>query len=205
MQSEHQELRLTYAQLGARLGISAEAARTLTRRRGWRRIAPNRKGAPTIVALTADDLEGEQWRTEEDRSPPDNVAVSPEPEADSAGQRISEAERRADEANARADAALALADRIGAQLADAGERTDRAMSLLADAETVLKAERARADGLRDKLIGSQAELTLALAAAERARADAREAQKRTEALEQVEDARQARGRWARLRAAWRGQ
>lgn len=38
------ELRLTYAALGARLGITTDAARMLARRRGWQRIQPNRLG-----------------------------------------------------------------------------------------------------------------------------------------------------------------
>jgi hypothetical protein len=184
MQPEHPELRLTYAAIGVRLGISAEAARTLTRRRGWQRIAPNRKGAPVIVVLTAEDLEGEQWRTEEERSPPSNGADIPEHEADSAGQRVEQAERRADEANARADVALALADRLSAQLADAVTRGDRASD--------------RADRL-------ERDLTAALAVADLARAAAREAQDRADVLQRAEEARKARGRWARLRAAWRGQ
>ena len=184
MQPEHPELRLTYVQLGARLGISAEAARTLTRRRGWQRIAPNRKGAPTIVVLSADDLESEQWRTEEERSPQDNGADIPELKADSAGQHVEQAERRADEANSRADAALALADRLSAQLADAVSRGDRASD--------------RADRLEQ-------DLAAARSAAGQARAEASEAQDAAAALRARERAWWGQGRWSRLRAAWRGE
>jgi hypothetical protein len=42
-------LRLTYAQIGDRLGISRDAARMLARHRGWTRQAPNRHGAPVFV------------------------------------------------------------------------------------------------------------------------------------------------------------
>jgi hypothetical protein len=80
------------------------------RHRGWHRIAPNRKRAPTIVVISAEDLQGEQWRTEE-RTNPSSKADTPGPEPDSPGQRIESAERRADEANAWADAALAVAVR----------------------------------------------------------------------------------------------
>jgi hypothetical protein len=49
-------LRLTYAEIAARLGISGDAARQLVRRRGWRRIVPNRLGAPTTVIVPEDEL-----------------------------------------------------------------------------------------------------------------------------------------------------
>jgi hypothetical protein len=69
------DLRLTYAQLAGKLGISNDAARQLVRRRRWRRIVPNRLGAPAIVVVPEDELEAEEWR--QDRpTPPDN-RVSP--------------------------------------------------------------------------------------------------------------------------------
>ena len=168
MQPEHPELRLTYAQIGARLGISAEAARTLTRRR----IAPNRKGAPVIVALTAEDLQGEQWRTEEERTHPSNGADAPELEADDPGLRLGQAERRADEANARADAAIALADRLGTQLADAVTRGDRA------------------DDRADRL---ERDLAAALAAADQARVEAQEARQAAANLQRARRGQEGEG------------
>jgi hypothetical protein len=122
--------------------------------------------------------------------------------------------------------AQGLAEALATQLADAGERANRAVALLADvearvraadgdrrtaegraerAEAATAAERVRADTLRDRLVGAQAELSLAQTAADRAHTDAREALQTVEALRQAEEARKARGRWARLRAAWRGQ
>ena len=64
------DVRLTYQELGERLRISAEAARILTRRRGWRRLAPSRKGAPAIVVVLEDELDAEDWRPDQG-SPPD--------------------------------------------------------------------------------------------------------------------------------------
>src|SRR6516162_7572801 len=132
MHTEHPELRLTYAQLGARLAISPDAARMLARRRAWQRIAPNRRGAPVVVVVSAEALEGEQWRTEPiDLTPnaggntADTGANTVEERAELAEQRAEQAERRADEANARADAALALSDRMGALLADVGSTIER--------------------------------------------------------------------------------
>ena len=84
-------------------------------------------------------------------------------------------DRRA--ADARSDATLALADRTLGQLSDAGTRIDRLECDLADA----------------------------LTAADVARAEAREAQSNAAELRQADAARRARGRWARLRAAWRGE
>jgi hypothetical protein len=41
--SKDEPLRLTYAALGARLGISPDAARMLARRRDWHRVIANRR------------------------------------------------------------------------------------------------------------------------------------------------------------------
>lgn len=54
--------RLTYAQIAARLGISGDAARILVRRRGWRRIMPNRKGGVATIVVPEGALDDEDWR-----------------------------------------------------------------------------------------------------------------------------------------------
>jgi hypothetical protein len=79
-------------------------------------------------------------------------------------------------ANARADAAIALADRL--------------LTQLTEAQTVVTSERSRADELR--------------AALERACAEAARAVQALEERDRADAERKARGRWARLRAAWRG-
>jgi hypothetical protein len=174
--------RLTYAQLGNALGISAEAARTLARRRGWEKQMPNHRGSPVSVLVPDEALESERWR-EADRAEqdigeqvPDDRADITEQRAVMAEQRAVEAGRRADDAARLADTALALADRLSAQLADAGDRTDRL----------------------------ERDLSAALAAAEQARGEARDARRVIDELRQAEETRKARGRWFRLRAAWRG-
>ena len=201
------DVRLTYQELGERLRISAEAARIVTRRRGWRRLAPNRKGAPAIVVVPEDELDAEDWR-------PDQGA-QPDEERTRPGSRVDIAEQRAVEAGQRADAALAVAD--------------RALAQLADAQAALTAERLRGDALRQQLVRADArsdELrTEARAAREhadelqagqdlmmdmhaRALAEAAEQLSRVreaaEGLRQAEADRKARGLLARLRAAVRG-
>jgi hypothetical protein len=184
------ELRLTYAQIGAKLGISADAARMLARRRGWLRQPPNRRGAPVFVLVPEDALEGEQWRTEEESTASntlpndaDERANKAEERAERAERRAEQAEQRANEAHKRADVAVALVDRTLAQLADANARIDQALAQAAEATI-------RADRLRDER--------------DNAEARAQTAHKEAETLRQADTDRKARGRWARLRAAWRG-
>jgi hypothetical protein len=70
---------LTYSQIAARLAISTDAARLLVRRRGWRRITPNRLGAPAIIIIPDEALAAENWRdrptpgveTDRDRASPE--------------------------------------------------------------------------------------------------------------------------------------
>ena len=122
-----------------------------------------------------------------------------------------------DKAHERADIAIALADRTLAQLAEANARADRA-------EQVVARERTRADRaeLAQERLGS--ELAASQIAQSEAVADAaelREAVQKAESdrtavvaitdqavsaaeeLRQANEERKARGRWARLRAAWR--
>jgi phage shock protein A len=106
-----------------------------------------------------------------------------EERAERAERRAEQAEQRGEEANKRADAALALADRSLAQLADA----------TAEANTLREA----IDGLRAKVARTED-------MADQASAQAQEAAGRIAEMERAEVARKARGRWARLRAAWRG-
>jgi hypothetical protein len=130
------DVRLTYQELGARLRISAEAARTLTRRRGWRRLAPNRKGAPAVVVVPVEELDAEDWRPDQG-APPDREWSSPDSRADMAEQRAVEAGRRA-------DAALAVADRTLAQLAEAQATVAVERARVTDLQRDLDAANARA-------------------------------------------------------------
>jgi len=129
------QLRLTYADIAQRLGISGDNARVLVRRRGWFRIIPNRKGQPTIVLVSEADLDAEQQNRKSPHVPPasaDNgqaglselVAlldrtqtklVAAERRADAAEQRAERAEQGAQEATQRAD-------RLEAEIAAARSR-----------------------------------------------------------------------------------
>jgi hypothetical protein len=146
-------LRLTYAEIAERLGISGDAARQLVRRRGWRRIVPNRRGATTTVIVPEDDIAGEQRRdprsADDGDTTPDgnrlelrlalttvdrlsqqlaeaNVKIDQaERWADQAVERADQAMTRADRAETRADAANAAAQEA-AQAAEALRRADDA-------------------------------------------------------------------------------
>ena len=220
---------LTFAELAATRGTSKRAAVMLIRRHGWRR---QRNNAGHTIALvppmwlqrTTDDADGngDGHSTRHGSGHSDGHAASFHAralaaledamsslrdahtdevsalQAAHAGETAAlrdrlddmrrdldaaraETQRVQDDAAARTSAALALADRTLAQLADADGRADRA--------------EARADALQDRLAAAEAD-------ADRARAQAHTAQ---DELRQADVARRARGRWARLRAAWRGE
>jgi len=69
----------------------------------------------------------------------------------------------------------------------------------------VEALRTLADASGAKLVDAEARLAAAEEARRQARAEAQSAQERADALARAEDTRKARGRWSRLRAAWRGE
>jgi hypothetical protein len=176
---------MSYAELGRARGISAPSAKRLSNRRRWRKQAGN--DGTTRVAVPV----GEAVPRETD---PEDISGDVPP--------------------IHTQALAALQDAVSAlraQLADANTRTDRALSLLADAEavltaerqrsvateTALAAERLRADALRDRLDSAEA-------AARRANADAQGALKAAAELRQAVADRKARGRLRRAWDGWRG-
>jgi hypothetical protein len=186
------ELRLTYADIARRLGISNDAARQLVRRRGWRRIVPNRLGAPTTVVVPADELGAEEWRQDRPTSSDNQATTSvtspvdrPSFPGDRPGQTseinrlislLTAAHERGDRAEHRADAADADRRAAEARAEAAEQRADRA-------------ER-RADATQAELAGAQ----VALVGAETR-------------LREAEAARAefwSRSRFARLKGVWRG-
>lgn len=182
---------LTKAELAQRRAISVASATKLIRRSGWRR-QPGNDGR--IRVLVPWDHAG---TSREDSEPPTDHVPGTEGRDSSAAFETAltaiEAAHAAELAAIRAQADASeqgriavqeLADRAMAQLADAGERADRAD--------------ARADRL-------ERDLSSALAVADRARADASKAQDRADELTRAEEARRGQGRWARLRVAWRGE
>jgi hypothetical protein len=106
-------LRLSYAELGARLGRSTDAARVLARRKGWRRVTGN--DGRVIVLVDEGELPPERPA---ERSPeqPDTAALR-ERIARLEGEASGHAARVADLHNALADLAGRL-DRATAELAD---------------------------------------------------------------------------------------
>ena len=204
-------LRLTYAEIAARLGISGDAARQLVRRRGWFRIVPNRRGAPTTVIVPEGELMGER----RDTRPPVEGGMTPDGDrgelrlALSTVDRLSvqlteararaDAERvRADRAEARADQERLAADRFRAESAVAQEAAEARLSKVEEAhgsevaglrvradEAVARAE--RAEGERD--------------VTREAHAKAMQANRKWEA---ADAARKARGRLRRAWDGWRG-
>jgi hypothetical protein len=118
---------------------------------------------------------------------------------------LDKAERRAEEANKRADVATALADKALLQVSAVENRAEQAEIRAKDAqdrairaESDLAAERNRAD----RLEVTQDQLETGLEAAQIGLA---EAQMDAAKLRKEMEAQKARGRWARLRAAWRGE
>ena len=72
------------------------------------------------------------------------------------------------------------------------------------AEAGRDGERSRADTLRERLDAAEDELRQTREAADQARQHARDAEDAIEAARRADAERKARGRWARLRMAWRG-
>ncbi len=215
---------LTYAEAATRFSVSSEAVRQIAMRQKWPRRRPNDDPFGRVQVLIPDDAEirprpGVQHPHERplDTRPPaelDTLRDAVERERN----RADRAEMTADLERERADQAEILAQQATqrAQAADADRRTAEAR---ADrAEQGRDDERARADALWDKaedlqrrLAASEAEgndLTIETAQLtahlKQARAEAHEAAQVAEGLRQADAERQGRGRWARLRAAWRG-
>jgi hypothetical protein len=176
---------MSYAQLAEIRGISKKAAQRLTLRHQWRRQPANDGGVLIWVPDDATIRSRQTGRQNGVSDGPDVVAF------------FEDANRRADEAHKRADAALALADRLGAQLADAGGRADRAEARVAELQRDLDAARVIAGATQHDAQAAQAD-------AQAAQADAQKAQDASEELRKENEARKARGRLRRAWDGWRG-
>jgi chromosome segregation ATPase len=223
---------LTYVQIGERFGLKPEAARTRVRRLQWRTMPGNDGRTLALVPEDADLRPGgahaggpnDDRVGESDGDRPVTVMLTGLLTEVTA--RADRAEQRAAEANRRADVAVALADRTLAQLADAMERADRAEAKAVEFRLNVDAARAQAqtaqqetEALRRDLEAAQMARAEAEAnAAERsavaetrcqelavAQHDAKAAQQTAAELRKADEARRARGRWTRLKAAWRGE
>jgi chromosome segregation ATPase len=176
---------LSYSQIAALRGISRTSAERMVRRAKWRRQVDNQGVTKAAVPLAYAEPERTNLPDRQGENPPDHSAFK------AALAAIREAK---DSEIVAKDALIAAKDSEAAGLR---ERADRAETRADRAEAALTAERSRVDEL-------MADLTAAEAATERARHEAQEALQRAEGLREAETTRRARGRWARLRAAWRG-
>ena len=196
---------LSYTELAAERGISRASAIRMVRRQRWRRQAGNDGEARVFVpidALPGDETGGRDTGQTPDMPPGDLSAL--EDAVAALRERAEAAERRAEaaeadrrQADARADAAMAHVDQVTAMLADAAARADRA-------DAALTGERVRADALRDRAKSREDDLALIRAALDQAQTEARNAHAEAQAIRHADEARKARGRWARFRDAWRG-
>jgi hypothetical protein len=211
---------MTYDQLAAARQITRRAAIRLAQRHRLRRqpgndgharvfvpadmatSSPHRPFPPaTDVATTPDDT-------------PPNIANSFRDQALAALEdALRASDARAAEAGSRAEAALALADRLGAQLANAGERANAlqtaidelraGQTLMAEthardlAEAIRQAQEAAEETIRQRVDRLEHDQAAAGAIAD-------EAVRNAEALRQAEAARKARGRLRRAWDGWRG-
>ncbi len=211
---------MTYAEIARLRGISKASAERLVFRRHWRRQQGNDRTLRVLVPpefLSGDasgDTSGDTSRGVRDDAQGawagalanlDNVATALREQLDHANQQTHEA-------NKRADVAVALADRTLVQLAETSARADRA-------EQSIETERGRADRaearadraeqahLEERKRADQAEIALDKLESELEveKIDGAEARADMAELRQVEAIRKGQGRWARLRAAWRGE
>lgn len=174
---------LTYEAAAQRFGISAEAVRQLAMRRKWPRRKPNDDPFGRVQVLIPSDAEIRP-RTAVQHPSEHPLDTRPTPELDTLRDALDRERKRADAAEKRVDAA------------DQDRRQAHARADAADADR--RSAEARAEALK-------AELTGAWEAVEQARREAQDAQDRAEELRRADEARKIRRRWARLRAAWRGE
>lgn len=168
---------LSYDELARARRISKASAERLVFRRHWRRQRGN--DHVTRALVPAEFLTGD---------PPPDASGDASPDLSP------------DARDLLAGALTALEDAVASmreQLAGAERRAETA-------EAGREGERARADALRERIEGLTGELAAARDAADRARAEAQAAQDAAAGLRRQDDERKAQGRWARIRAAWRG-
>jgi chromosome segregation ATPase len=185
---------MTYDELARLRVISKPSAERLVLRNHWRRQRGNDRTVRILVPI--DSLSGDiSGDASEDTSGDARQLLTGALAA--LETALMEANDRATEADQRAKGALTLVDRLGTQLADAGTRADEANRRAVAAEARSEANVQRADR-------AEARAEQERQAADRFRSEAEAAQEAAEALRQAVAKWWARGRLARLRAAWRG-
>ena len=191
---------LTYGQIGERLGMSADAARQLVRRKGWCRSRPNAIGQPVVVVVPASELTNAADGPDgDDRRSVLSVTVGALRSAvNLLGQQF-EAERR------RADAAQTQIEELHRDLTAAEIAAAEARAALDAARQQAQAAQAAADAAQAGQVEAETEAAVIRNDLDAAHRLVVEAQERAEAVVRAEAARRGQGRWARLRTAWRGE
>jgi hypothetical protein len=185
---------LTHRQLAEIRGISTASAIKLALRHGWRKQKDNRGMVRCLVPPEWINPKGDR-----------QTDTSADERADIGADKSSEISFLRGAYETALEANKAQIDALGGQIeALKGEIAAKtaliegleaqrhgffaAEARASQAEEAVAGERARADALRDQLEAAQEELRQAI-----------------QTLQKADDARKARGRWARLRAAWRGE
>jgi hypothetical protein len=155
---------LTYAEAGALLGISAQAARMLAKRRGWARRTPNAYGDRAQVLVPSDAIV--QPRSPSDAVRTGSVITSDQPHANGHDQvnvraleqaievlrdQLGVANRRGEDEHARADRAEERADRAECRADDERDRADRERDRATQAEQRVERASARVQELTGEL------------------------------------------------------
>ena len=169
---------LTYREISARLGLNVEAVRTRVRRAGWR-TQPGNDGRTRVLV-------------------PDRAVLEPVRHDDDG---VNEGVNNGRELTG----LVALLTAAEARIGRLEERLEAERDRLNEAQTKI-------DRLRDEVVEQTARAVRAEQAstAAEARADAAEtghqvAVQAVEEQQRAEEVRKARGRWDRLKAAWKGE
>ena len=191
MDADKDDIRwLTYVELGQARGISTSSATRLAFRRKWRRQVGNDGTARVAVPLT--EVQPRPDKAPDDRNDARNddrgdisrIVMVLETSVASLTERAIAAEKRADRAEIRAESAESRANRAEQSLAEERKRADQ----LELAQDKFETERDEAEERARNAEHDKASATLVAEEAMRLAAE-----------------RKARGRWARVRAAWRGE
>jgi chromosome segregation ATPase len=220
---------MTYAELAAARGIDRQSAARLTFRRHWRRQKDNHGTVRAFVPIGWQDKSHDaspdtsQDDTHDASRDISRVINALESAVDTLSDQLANTEKRANRAEIRVDEATNRA--ILAEQAIAGERI-RAEASESKADTLrdrFDTAQAALDDLRVQLGEAQAAVRIMaertsqqVGRAAEAEADLRreleavqmalsEAQADAAELGQADEARKGRGRWRRLRDAWRGE
>jgi len=187
MDADKDDIRwLTYVELGQARGISTSSATRLAFRLKWRRQVGNDGTARVAVPLT--EVQPRPDKTHDARNDDmgdiSRIVMVLETSVASLTERAIAAEKRADRAEIRAEAAESRVNRAEQSLAEERKRADQ----LELAQDKLETERDEAEERARNAEHDKASATLVAEEAMRLATE-----------------RKARGRWARLRAAWRGE